>query len=103
MFKGEAGDYDLKEFLIGHQSEVMGMCLTEYNEAETMQMFKEEGREEGREETLITLICKKLVKGKAVSTIADEVEEQEEYVSKICDIASKYLPNYDVKKIMAEL
>ena len=96
-------DYDLKEFLIGHQSEVMGMCLTEYNEAETMQMFKEEGREEGREETLITLICKKLVKGKAVSTIADEVEEPEEYVSKICDIASKYLPNYDVKKIMAEL
>ena len=26
------------------------MCLTEYNEAETMQMFKEEGREEGRKE-----------------------------------------------------
>ena len=23
------------------------MCITEYNEAETMQMFKEEGREEG--------------------------------------------------------
>ncbi len=23
------------------------MCLTEYNEAETMQLFKEEGREEG--------------------------------------------------------
>ena len=28
------------------------MCLTEYNEAETMQMFKEEGREEGRAEGL---------------------------------------------------
>ncbi len=26
------------------------MCITEYNEAETMQMFKEEGREEGRKE-----------------------------------------------------
>ena len=26
------------------------MCLTEYNEAETMQMFKEEGREEGIKE-----------------------------------------------------
>ena len=25
------------------------MCLTEYTEAETMQMFKEEGREEGCE------------------------------------------------------
>ncbi len=35
-----------------HQSEVRNMCLTEYDEAETMQMFKEEGREEGREEGL---------------------------------------------------
>lgn len=26
------------------------MCLTEYDEAETMEMFKEEGREEGRAE-----------------------------------------------------
>ena len=26
------------------------MCITEYNEAETMKMFREEGREEGRQE-----------------------------------------------------
>ena len=26
------------------------MCITEYNEAETMQMFKAEGRKEGRKE-----------------------------------------------------
>ena len=26
------------------------MCITEYNEAETMQMIREEGREEGREQ-----------------------------------------------------
>ena len=26
------------------------MCITEYNEAETMQMIREEGREEGRKE-----------------------------------------------------
>ena len=26
------------------------MCLTEYDEAETMEMFREEGREEGRKE-----------------------------------------------------
>ncbi len=26
------------------------MCITEYNEAETMRMFKEEGRREGRRE-----------------------------------------------------
>ena len=43
-------DYEIKEFLVAHQSEVKDMCLTEYDEAETMEMFKEEGREEGREE-----------------------------------------------------
>ena len=26
------------------------MCVTEYNEAETLQMIRKEGREEGREE-----------------------------------------------------
>lgn len=33
--------------LVEHQSEVKIMCLTEYDEAETMQMFKEERIEEG--------------------------------------------------------
>ena len=34
------------------------MCLTEYNEAETMEMFKEEGREEGREESRVEWLAK---------------------------------------------
>ena len=93
----------IKEFLVTHYKEVEGMLDKEYNEAEVHELFKKEGREEGREETLVTLICKKLVKGKTVSAIADEVEESEDYVSKICDIAGKYLPNYDVQKIMEEL
>ena len=40
-------NFEIKGFLTGHRAEVVDMCLTEYNEAETMQMFKEEGREEG--------------------------------------------------------
>ena len=32
------------------------MCITEYNEAETMQMFKEQGRKEGRNEVAETMI-----------------------------------------------
>ncbi len=37
------------------------MCITEYNEAETMQMFKEEGREEGRDSGVKSTVwaCKK--------------------------------------------
>ena len=43
-------DFFIKPFLMAHRAEVKGMLLTEYNEAETMELFKEEGREEGRKE-----------------------------------------------------
>lgn len=36
-----------RQFLVGHKAEVKDMCITEYNEAETLQMIREEGREEG--------------------------------------------------------
>lgn len=42
--------YEIKEFLIGNRAEVKGMCLTEYNEQETMELLKKEFREEGRKE-----------------------------------------------------
>ena len=40
-------EFEIKIFLIANKAEVKQMCLTEYNETETMEMFKEEGREEG--------------------------------------------------------
>ena len=43
-------DFSIREFLMENRAEVKDMCLTEYNEEETMQMFKEEGRQEGRAE-----------------------------------------------------
>ena len=43
-------NYLIKSILIGNKAEVKDMCITEYNEAETMQMFREEGREEGLEQ-----------------------------------------------------
>ena len=49
-------DYAIRMFLIGNRAEVKDMCITEYNEAETMKMFKEEGREEGRKEGNISTL-----------------------------------------------
>ena len=49
-------------------------CLTEYDEAATMEYLKNEAREEGREEALRTLVKKKIAKGKSIETIADEME-----------------------------
>ncbi|MBR2255986.1 MAG: hypothetical protein IJ899_01330 [Blautia sp.] len=46
---------------LGHKAEVKGMLLTEYNEAEQMELFKEGGRREGIIETLISLVKKGLL------------------------------------------
>ena len=46
----------LKDYLVSHKAEVIGMCITEYNEQETMYAFREEGREEEREEGLKALV-----------------------------------------------
>ena len=43
-------DFVIKPFLEAHRAEVKGMLLTEYNEAEQMELFKEDGRREGRRE-----------------------------------------------------
>ena len=42
-------DFMTKSFLEAHRAEVKGMLLTEYNEAQAMELFREEGRAEGRE------------------------------------------------------
>ncbi len=46
----------LKQFLLKNKSEVIDMCITEYNEAETMQLFLEEGIEKGSIKTLVDLV-----------------------------------------------
>lgn len=63
----------------------------------------EDGRNEGREEGgmlyLISMICKKLAKGKSVSCIAEELEETEALIGQICRIAEESAPVYDAEMI----
>ena len=49
-------EFFIKPFLMAHRAEVKGMLLTEYNEAETMELFREEGRAEGILKTLVGLV-----------------------------------------------
>ena len=97
-------DYLIKRFLIGHHKEVEGMLDREYNEAEVKELFYEDGRAEGRAEgedrKLIKQICCKLRKGKSISQIADELEEDEVRIKAICDAAEKYAPDYDENKVI---
>ncbi len=55
-------DFEIKGFLKSHRAEVKNMCITEYNEEETMALFKKEWQEEGRKALLVSLVCKKLKK-----------------------------------------
>ena len=75
-------DFCIREFLIGNRAEVKSMCLTEYNEAETMQMFKEEGREE--------MIVDMLRRGKTIDEIVDFCNIPYEKVRKIADSIDTY-------------
>ena len=43
------GDFIIKVTLERHRAEVKGMLLTEYNEAQAMELFREEGRAEGED------------------------------------------------------
>ena len=100
-------EFVLKSFLKINKSEVSSMLLTEYNEAEVMELFKEDGKKEGvvigADKHLIEQICKKIKNGKTLDVIADEVEEEVENIKPICAIAEKYAPNYDVDAIYEEL
>ena len=58
-----------------------------------------EGKIEGKIEEKIELICKKLMKGKTVEQIADDLEDTVENITVICDVANKFAPDYDIKKI----
>ena len=79
------------------------MLLTEYNETEVMELFKEDGRKEGSNKHLIEQICKKLKNNKAIDVIAEEVEESVDDIKSICDVAAKYAPDYDVDAIYDEV
>ena len=70
-------DYVIKPFLEAHRAEVNGMLMTEYDEAEAMELFKEEGREEGREISLLASI-RNLMKLRLWSYLRKKEEKREQ-------------------------
>jgi hypothetical protein len=92
-------DFGIRDFLLKNKEEVQMSMLTEYNEEETWRIIAMEERETGSERRLVEQICKKLRKDKDIPQIADEVEEEEKLVKKICDIAAVFAPDYDAEKV----
>lgn len=85
----------LRDILIKQKAEVLHMLLTEYDEKKHFKTLFREGREEGikegmeigfgrgREEMLREKVEKKLSKGKSLSVIAEELEEEPHIIEQI--------------------
>ena len=85
--------------IIGREFDMLFDSFEAYDVQETRRISREEGRLEDR----IEIICKKLAKNKGVSEIADALEEEQDVIQEICNVAAKYAPDYDVDKIMEEM
>ncbi len=57
----------------------------------------------GETKTLIRQVCRKLARGKDFAQICDEVEDLEEKVKPIYDIAITFAPDYLPEKVMEKM
>ena len=61
---------------------------------------EERGIEIGRDQLLISLICKKLRKGKTAAQIAEETEESFDYIQSIVAEARAFAPGYKEEDVL---
>ena len=93
----------LKDFLLKHKAQVIKMSIYEYDENKQRRFDREEGREEGGNIKLITLIQKKVIKGRTLDAIADELESTEEEIKPLYDIVLQYPTDTDPRELLAHL
>ena len=62
-----------------------------------------ESLEGGKQEQIIEIIIKKVKKGKELSTIASEIEEEEQDVKSLYDAVVAEAPDYNMDKIKSRL
>ena len=66
-------------------------------------LVEERGIKKGIELNVIQLVVKKLKKSCTVEQIAEALEETEAKIGRIVEIAQKYAPGYDERKILEEV
>ena len=83
------------------------MLMAEYDYVMDIEVHSQEaearGEAKGRTEGLVQLVLKKLKKSCTVAQIAEALEETEDKISRIVEIAQKYAPEYDERKILDEV
>ena len=75
-------DFVIKPFLEAHKVEVKGMLLAEYNEAETMELFKKDGERKATLDAVRNLMeTLKLTAKQAMDALKIPVSEQSKYMN----------------------
>ena len=64
-----------------------------------LQQGIQQGLQQGKEKSSINLVCKKVKRGKSLSVIAEELEEEEESLKVIYEAVLDAAPDYDVDQI----
>ncbi len=75
----------LKDFLIERKSEVLEMVLYSFDKELYEEDLKQTAYEEGEQNKIISLVQKKLAKGKSVEEIAEELEDSVKAIQEIID------------------
>lgn len=88
-----------KLILIKNRNEVRRVFLTEFDAKKQRELDRRDAREEGRQESQIVLLIKKIKKGQNLDQIADALETSPEELKEMYDAVIAATPEYDVKKI----
>lgn len=77
--------------------------MTEYDEEKQLRYAFRDGKAEGKAEQLISLICRKLKKGKTMEQIAEDLDEDISVIRPYYKAALPYAPDFDSKKVFQSL
>ena len=81
----------LVDFLQEYGSEVYNMLFKQFDVEEALEYRYNEGVEDGIERgrllALIDQVCRKLARGKSAQEIAEDLEEEQEMIEKVCEAA----------------
>ncbi len=93
----------LRDFLLREKAKVISMSIFEFDQELHDKTIRneswEEGKAEGKAELKVSLVCRKLRKGKNAEMIADELEEDIAEIRWISELAQAFAPEYDEKQV----
>ena len=92
-----------EDFFRGRKDEVRKMTQLDFTWERREELIRMEERAMGQMCSLITLVVKKMKKNYPVEQIANELEEEEAVIRKICKVAEQFAPEYDVEQIYKAL